>query len=360
MTEDKKLEETKRIFKSDALKAMRGNMLAQRNLAIAYTNGLGVEQNYRKGFLWIKKSVNNPTGIPILHARAQSLLGWYYWQGQGTDKDYSEALHLFQLSAKRDCLEAQMRLGHLYFLGHGVEKCYDSALFWYRKARKLGSKHAIYHIGEVYAVSDFREFNQRKAIRYFQEGADLDCQHSQNRLGEIYLFGLDITKNIVQAKYWLLKSSELGNDSADYNLGRLHYKEKQYELAIHWFTKSAQQGNVSAQYSLGCHNEHGLGTNVSIYEAAIWYKKAATKGHSNAKKKLDKLIFKNKTHKENRDCKVITDTSDKGHDQRSEKSKPIINWSSLLSDETKNYFGLNKISTAKDTKKSKILIDVIS
>ena len=62
---------------------------------------------------------------------------------------------------------------------------------------------------------------------------------------------------------------------------------KSESKALKLFRKSANLGNASAQWELGLMYERGKGVKQSSEEAAKWYKKAAEQGHARAKDALD-------------------------------------------------------------------------
>jgi len=114
----------------------------------------------------------------------------------------------------------------------------------------------------------------------------------------------DIDKDVDKyiALGWWKKSAELGNVTAQYQLGYAYYKGDGAPInsteAARWFTKSAEQGNIQAQvsladiYSANYFKDSEMQQNYS--EAAKWYKEAAKQGDAKAQYKLGYIIYEGK------------------------------------------------------------------
>ena len=87
-------------FKVTQYVAEKGAVQAQCSLAVLYSDGVGVEQNYKEAFKW------------------------------------------FQKSAKKDCSDAQYGLGFLYAKGRGVQQSDKDAVYWFRRSAANGNVEA--------------------------------------------------------------------------------------------------------------------------------------------------------------------------------------------------------------------------
>lgn len=109
---------------------------------------------------------------------------------------------------------------------------------------------------------------------------------AQARVGRAYWQGSGVTKDYVQAVFWLRKAAEQGNVVAQVSLGVLYdgafEKPKgvpqDYVQAAVWYRKAAEQGNDIAEYMLGRLYANGQGVPQDYAQAAVWYRKAAEKG----------------------------------------------------------------------------------
>ena len=92
------------------------------------------------------------------------------------------------------------------------------------------------------------------ALRWFQQSAELGNQFAQYRLGKLLLTGDDVSKNTADTVRWLTESAEQGNQHAQYALGKLCLLGKDVpqdrDAAIRWLTLAAEQGSTYAQYFL--------------------------------------------------------------------------------------------------------------
>lgn len=77
------------------LGADNGSWIAQRNLALCYWNGEGVEQNDSLAFEWIERSAEHWAD----YSDAQFLLGLFHEEGIGTKKDIAEAVKWYYKAA---------------------------------------------------------------------------------------------------------------------------------------------------------------------------------------------------------------------------------------------------------------------
>ena len=90
-------------------------------------------------------------------------------------------------------------------------------------------------------------------------------------------------------------AAEMGDANAQYQLGLMYQKGKEYEQdfekAVRWYTLAAKQGHVPAQFNLGLmyHKGDGIPRN---YEAAVkWYRLAAERQNSRAQHKLGLMYY---------------------------------------------------------------------
>ena len=77
------------------------------------------------------------------HSLAQFQLGVLYSQGLGVPQNYGEAAKWVRLSADQGEAEAQFNLGRMYFEGLGVAQDWVLALMWTHLAAAQGHEAAI-------------------------------------------------------------------------------------------------------------------------------------------------------------------------------------------------------------------------
>lgn len=75
-------------------------------------------------------------------SESQYILGMAYFNGEGIDINYFEAIKWFKLSAMKGNMNAYYQLGVCFENGYGVEKNKERAKFYYQQAAELGHKKA--------------------------------------------------------------------------------------------------------------------------------------------------------------------------------------------------------------------------
>ena len=72
--------------------------------------------------------------------KAQNVLGFMYYYGDGAKQDYHKSFQWYEKSAKQGNANAQVSLGAMYFLGTGVRQNYSLAKEWLGKACDNGNQ----------------------------------------------------------------------------------------------------------------------------------------------------------------------------------------------------------------------------
>jgi S1-C subfamily serine protease len=85
--------------------------------------------------------------------------------------------------------------------------------------------------------------------------------------------------------------AEKGNEDAQFEIGSIYEKEKNYIEAAKWYHKAADQGQIMAQFCLGGLNMFGNGMTEDHTEAAKWYRKAADQGYAIAQLTLGEMYL---------------------------------------------------------------------
>jgi len=93
-------------------------------------------ENYKSAFAGLQD-------LAILdNASAQSRVAWMYYNGQGVDQDYKQALYWYTRAAGQNYPQAQLGLGDMYFTGKGIDVDIEKAKYWFRKAEENGVAEA--------------------------------------------------------------------------------------------------------------------------------------------------------------------------------------------------------------------------
>ena len=226
-------------------KAKNNDVNAQYEVGDAYYNGEGVEKDYIEAVKWWRLAAEQG------HEGAIYNLAVAYVCGYGVDMNYSEAFRLWRILAIKGDLDSQYAIGLCYNNGDGVEQNSDEAEKWFKCAADKGhneAREAYYDLIKCRYIEVFELFNQ---------GSVSDEAFEEYASGVSYIEGYD--------------------------------GEKNYEKAIGHFKAAAEKGHADAGFIMGVACEKGMEIEQNINEALKWYEFAADKGHSRAKEALERL-----------------------------------------------------------------------
>ena len=135
-------------------KANSGDKNAQYDMGYVYEWGRGIAENKAMAINWYTKAANNghlkamktlyshyvfkqsdvQTGIFWMEKAAKhndwysyGKLGWYYYEGQGTSKNYSKAVECFTIGAEHNDSGSINGLAYCYAYGKGVSRDFNKA-----------------------------------------------------------------------------------------------------------------------------------------------------------------------------------------------------------------------------------------
>lgn len=124
------------------------------------------------------------------------------------------------------------------------------------------------------------------ALKALQNRAAAGDADAQCGLGRQYESALGVRRDYKQAVFWLQKSAEQGNVTAEVELGVVYDNMQDYAQAIIWYRRAAEHGNARALYNLGVAYAYGESVPKDLTEANAWYRKAAEQGDALAQLNL--------------------------------------------------------------------------
>jgi TPR repeat protein len=142
--------------------AMRGEPIAEFNLASMLVQGEGGAVNPKQGRFWLRRAAN--AGL----AEAQYALGVLYDRGDGLKRSAPLAAHWYRLAAEQGDIDAAMALATQYFVGRGVPLDYAAAAHWYEVAAQAGVVPAQYILASCYEHGDGVPRDITRAIYWYQ------------------------------------------------------------------------------------------------------------------------------------------------------------------------------------------------
>jgi TPR repeat protein/serine/threonine protein kinase len=221
---------------------------------------------------------------------AQSALGIMYLHGDGTAKDYVQALHWLNAAAARNNADAQANLGFMYATGEGVTQDYALAAKWFVSAANHDHPEAQYDLALMYDQGQGVPIDREQALKWLRKSAARENVHAEYELGRRYLTGQGVGQSYAQAIQWLRKAAEQGDDQAQNALGFVYEERRSgfqnFAEAVQWYRKAAEQGSAKAQLNLGIMYENAEGVPRNYPEAARWYRQAAAQNDAYAQTSL--------------------------------------------------------------------------
>ncbi|CAO5681393.1 MAG: hypothetical protein HEEMFOPI_01493 [Holosporales bacterium] len=273
-----------KAFKCIEELATQGDAKAKIYLGICYCKGHGVTQNYEKTVEWFQKA--SYQGNPVI----QYFLGCLYEVGEEVEQDYVEAVEWYKRPADQvytDVFEnlkelategyeeSQYYLGLCYYNGNGVNQNYSEAVKWFKKAASQKNKKALKCLNEL-AIQ-----GNEKAFKCIEELATQGDTEAKIYLGICYCKGNGVTKNYEKSAEWFQKSADQKNVTSDNDLKI----KKNYVKALEWSTKDANKGySASLQNLENFYNDPCVHKNYT--KATEWFQKSANYGYVLAQNKL--------------------------------------------------------------------------
>jgi TPR repeat protein len=117
--------------------------------------------------------------------RAMIELGNMSADGEGTPKNYTQAVHWYRLAADRGNSTGMVLLGGMYYLGKGVSADFTSSAYWFGKASDAGDPGGKYDLGMLYENGSGVTRDPGKAIQLYRDAAKLGNAEAKKRIVEL-------------------------------------------------------------------------------------------------------------------------------------------------------------------------------
>ena len=168
----------------------------------------------------------------------------------GGERNLKKAFEYYMKAALKDHATACNNLAVCYHDGLGVGKDKAKAWTWYLQAAELGSSHAQIEVASCYASGKGVAKDEALAVKWWTKAAEKDEPRAQKELGD-YCWR---KKNNEKAFEWWLAAAYNGDETAMGNIGYMYYHgigaEKDVDEAKHWLTKAAEAGNEKSEEHL--------------------------------------------------------------------------------------------------------------
>lgn len=256
-------------------------VVAQRNLGIIYSRGIGVEKDCKKAISYLEYAAENGDSKAMLMAAlAHDKGGW-------ANPDYQKAYQYYAKLAEKNNVDAINCLAIMHEQGTGIPKDLKKAAKLYEKAVGLGDARAMTNLAILLENEPTVGIDKKRSLELLFEAAKLRYPHAEVMLGFAYYDGSGVPRDLGKAlRLWEAAAKQ--GDSRAYEILGKAYADKafeqviDFEKAIAYFKQRAEQGDADAAY----HLSDCLEKINSWDEAKEWTLKAAAGGNIDAQVSL--------------------------------------------------------------------------
>jgi hypothetical protein len=216
-------------------------------------------------------------------------IGDNYYDGNGVEKNYAEAVKWYRKAAEQGFADAQNKLGDCYYKGEGVNANFAEAVKWFRKGAEQGYPKAQFSLSNCYSIGDGVKRNLYEAGKWYDRAVKTvtDYAAEQINLGDCYFYGNGVEEDLNEAKKYYREVAEQILTDYPHVYTRADYAKKQLEILdeiVEWYT-AAIKGDAIAQCKIAdiyFHKCDSSELDKSRAAAAKWYRKAAEQGYAAA------------------------------------------------------------------------------
>ena len=205
---------------------------------------------------------------------AQYQLAKAYSNGEGVDQDFETAADLYRQAAEQGHAGAQYKLARAYYNGEGVDQDVEKAVGLYRQAAEQGHAKALFELAVVaHCNVDINE-DYEKAADLYRQAAEQGHVEAQYELAGLYGSGVGVDQDRNLSLYWYHRAVELGHVDAQYELAETYrhcsVADRNLELAAKWYLKAAESGHLLAARDLADLYALGKGVEQDFKRALYW------------------------------------------------------------------------------------------
>lgn len=168
--------------------------------------------------------------------------------------DYKKLAVLTESMAERGDVSAQALTGLMYEQGQGVQKDISEAIRWYSLAAKQGSSLAQTQLGKLYLNGESVPQNYKVAVNYFLLAAEQAYPSGIIGLGSAYFMGWGVPTDLVRSYMWfnlaMMFSSQAEKNGLDQDDIKMMRKLREGLVAV----MSRDQIDEAQELSLKCLN----------------------------------------------------------------------------------------------------------
>jgi len=132
--------------------------------------------------------------------------------------------------------------------------------------------------------------NEKRALELGKYSAERDSPYGYLVVGMLYHWGgAGLEQDDELAMDNFKKAAKQNLDMGYYMLGILNENSKDYQESFYFYMLAANQGHPDACYDVARFYENGIGVNINIEKAILWYNRAFASGRLDALSHLEDL-----------------------------------------------------------------------
>lgn len=202
--------------------------------------------------------------------------------------DDKKSISCYRKSMEAGYPDSMNRLAYFYYLGDGMQKDEKEGIRLFKKAFSKGHLKAGTALGMLY-LFDEKGGSKKEGFRYTKKAAEGGEPTAMGNLANCYYYGNGTKKDRRLAKEWYQKASDAGMDSSTTQLGVMYHEDGHDDKAFALFKEAADRGFPEAMGWLAACYQYGYGTEVNSLAAVQWLEKAASLGSREAEQALQYL-----------------------------------------------------------------------
>lgn len=202
--------------------------------------------------------------------------------------DDKKSISCYRKSMEAGYPDSMNRLAYFYYLGDGMQKDEKEGIRLFKKAFSKGHLKAGTALGMLY-LFDEKRGSKKEGFRYTKKAAEGGEPTAMGNLANCYYYGNGTKKDRRLAKEWYGRASDAGMYSSTTQLGVMYHEDGNDHKAFALFKEAADRGFPEAMGWLAACYQYGYGTEVNSLAAVQWLEKAASLGSREAEQALQYL-----------------------------------------------------------------------
>lgn len=172
------------------------------------------------------------------NVEAQALLGQMCLDGQGVDRDATQALNWFRLAAQQGHLMALNMLGRCQEYGWGCVPDISAALTNYRLAAEGGLDWAQYNYANLLRMGRGIAPDTLAAFDFYTKAAAQGHAGAMNMLGRFHHEGWAMPVNAAEAAQWYRRAAEAGDFRGQISYAGVLAERGKVAESAHWLREA--------------------------------------------------------------------------------------------------------------------------